>query len=384
MRSCCPNVRRLFTACFASWCLGCDAVRLLTADNDSLVYKEGNYISMADAEFADRCLTAWQEDCRKAYSHDIELRGRLCETQLDRDNVKVRTLVPQEDILDQWRWEKRRRDYDVGKFRASLPKFTSTGFQKVRMPEELHRGLQAWYQRKSHESIPQHNHAAFGVYCENSHDNDDWVVTFVPETAEDKRNFAAATEWIRKSLSNWTGQDVNEHTMTYGARQYHRGSVCGMHTDSKETHAFSAIYQLDQKGMDEPWALDYVTHQGEEGKGFLNPGDVMLYESAAGLHGRKSPLRGDQFTNVFFHFRTSPWLPVVQSLMETYWPKRIAYQRHTGHHLTSLADAPQKDRQHRASDPCLPLRSRNEPLMPVAGFMETPPVESFMVSAEGK
>ena len=65
-----------------------------------------------------------------------------------------------------------------------------------------------------------------------------------------------------------------------------------------ETHAFSAIYQLDQQGMDEPWALDYVTHEGVEERVFQTPGDIVLYEGASMMHGRKDALKGDQFTNI--------------------------------------------------------------------------------------
>ena len=52
------------------------------------------------------------------------------------------------------------------------------------------------------------------------------------------------------------GQAVTQLSAVYGPRQYHRGSICAMHTDRADTHAFSAIYQLDQRGMDEPWGAD--------------------------------------------------------------------------------------------------------------------------------
>eukprot|EP00927_Polykrikos_kofoidii_P079465 TRINITY_DN76247_c0_g1_i1.p1 TRINITY_DN76247_c0_g1~~TRINITY_DN76247_c0_g1_i1.p1 ORF type:complete len:403 (-),score=43.64 TRINITY_DN76247_c0_g1_i1:126-1268(-) len=371
----CSRISCFVAVCFAGY-LHCARGFHFVSSQASTKFEEGNYVVRADPDFAQRCLIDWQDECQKSFHHDDELRKRLCETELQRSFVQIRTLVPQQDILDKWKWEKKRRDYDVGTFRHVLPKFTTSGFQKTQLPHDLHRGLQAWYQRNKHRSVPEAQ-SAFGVYCENGHDNDDWVVSFEPETDDDRRNFAATQEWIRSALSNWTGTDVNEHTVTYGARQYHRGSVCGMHTDNKETHAVSAIYQLDQKGMDEPWALDFVTHQGAEGKAFLNPGDVMLYESAAGLHGRKSPLRGDQFTNVFFHFRSSDWLPKVNSIVKDYWPEREAFVQRTGHQLTSLADAPAIERQLTATDRCLPFRSLENPLMPGGGFMETPMTTSY-------
>jgi hypothetical protein len=132
--------------------------------------------------------------------------------------------------------------------------------------------MQKWYKDNRHTTHPESSQPAFGYNCNTGHDNDDWVVPFTAKTREDRKTFAAVQEWIRKQLSEFLGEDVNELTAIYGAREYHRGSVCGMHTDAMETHAFSAIYQLDQIGMDEPWALDYVTHLGHEERVFMKPG----------------------------------------------------------------------------------------------------------------
>merc|ERR1719238_1704296 len=109
--------------------------------------------------------------------------------------------------------------------------------------------------------------------CNDGHDNDDWRVD------PDDGVLNAVSQYVMQQLKEWTGQNVNEQTSVYGVREYHRGSICGLHVDNTETHAFSAIYQVDQRGMDEPWASDYVTHQGEEGKAYLQPGEVLLYES---------------------------------------------------------------------------------------------------------
>ena len=43
--------------------------------------------------------------------------------------------------------------------------------------------------------------------------------------------------------------------------------------------------------MDEPWALDYVTHQGQHERYFMEPGDIALYEGASVMHGRADPLK---------------------------------------------------------------------------------------------
>lgn len=245
-----------------------------------------------------KCVPKWQEDCRRIYSHAPELQHQLCETHLDRNYVKIRTLLPDTDILTNWKWDRNRRDYDVGWVRKEFPKFTRKGAVYLPfgtpqgLPADLHSKMLEWYERNRAYTTPESSQPAFGYNCNTGHDNDDWVVSFQPNTQEDQKIHAAVKEWIRSNLAKWTGEDVNELTAIYGAREYHRGSVCGMHTDAMQTHAFSAIYQLDQQGMDEPWALDYVTHEGVEERVYQTPGDIVLYEGASS---ESSPHRHIQF-----------------------------------------------------------------------------------------
>lgn len=256
------------------------------------VFVEDNFRATASPKYSRRCASAWQADCRRAYADaDASLRHRLCETELDRQYVRIRTLVPPSSILKNWEWERRRRDYDLAYVRARLPTFTPTGFALRRLPPQLHGRLGAWYERRRNFSIPAPNlHDTFGSACNTGHDNDDWVAIFSGHATTDELLVADVTEWIRRQLAEWTGQVVNEKTAVYGARQYHRGSVCGMHTDNAETHAFSAIVQIDQRGMDQPWALDFVTHADEERQAYMEPGDVMLCTPCVGPpHTHRAP-----------------------------------------------------------------------------------------------
>jgi hypothetical protein len=334
-----------------------------------VAWSDESYQCKADLAFEFKCIWKWQESCRREYNRSEEMRRKLCEKDLTRNYVKIRTLVPPSDIHDRWKWELARREFDLGFFRSQVPKFTDTGFKLVRLPEHLHEGMLARYNAVRNKSRPEEGQPTFGFHCNTGHDNDDYHV----EIPHDEL-FGEVREWIRLQLSEWTGQNVNEQTSIYGAREYHRGSICGMHTDNTETHAFSAIYQLDQQGMDEPWALDYVTHKGVEGRALMQAGDVMLYESASGLHGRKDPLMGDEFTNIFFHFRSPDWLPAIQNILgaDGYWAKRRRFEAHH-QRLTSIADAPHKERLWRSTDECIPERSRSDPLLPEGGFMQTPP-----------
>ena len=78
--------------------------------------------------------------------------------------------------------------------------------------------------------------------------------------------------------------------------------VARYHVDRLPTHIISAILQIDQK-VDEPWPLTIFDHQGNKQKVYLNPGEMLFYESAKLPHGRQFPLKGAYYDNAFIHFR---------------------------------------------------------------------------------
>ena len=58
-----------------------------------------------------------------------------------------------------------------------------------------------------------------------------------------------------------------------------------MHVDTRSTHVVSAIINLDQD-VQEPWRLLILDHSDAEHWLEMQPGDMVLYESAKLLHGR--------------------------------------------------------------------------------------------------
>ena len=110
-------------------CLTCQVLLGLGvyAQEAGINFEEDNFKCSADASFVSRCVSGWQEHCRREYSHAPGLQAQLCDTHLDRNYVRIRTLLAPSDILGQWEWDRRRRDYDIGWVRAQFPKFTKTG-----------------------------------------------------------------------------------------------------------------------------------------------------------------------------------------------------------------------------------------------------------------
>lgn len=103
-------------------------------------------------------------------------------------------------------------------------------------------------------------------------------------------------------VEEWTNTTL-EKTDIYGIRTYYDGAWLSNHVDREATHAASAIINVAQKGMREDWEVHIWDIHGQRHRVGMKPGDALLYESARCMHGRPVPLQGDQYTNVFTHYR---------------------------------------------------------------------------------
>lgn len=54
--------------------------------------------------------------------------------------------------------------------------------------------------------------------------------------------------------------------------------------------------------MNKEWPLNLIDLNGNKREIYLQPGEMLLYESAKVFHGRQEPLDGEYFDNVFIHF----------------------------------------------------------------------------------
>merc|ERR1712039_435506 len=109
---------------------------------------------------------------------------------------------------------------------------------------------------------------------------------------------------MRDVLEWWTGTSLS-HMKTFGVRIYRRGSMLINHLDRKETHIVSAVIQVAQQDDAEAgWPLE-VHHPHKDGafEVYLQPGQMVLYEGARLLHGRPKRFQGEEFANIFVHFR---------------------------------------------------------------------------------
>jgi len=52
-----------------------------------------------------------------------------------------------------------------------------------------------------------------------------------------------------------------------------------------------------------PWPLEIYDHADRLHEIFMEPGDIVYYESARCLHGRQQAFEGNNFINLFAHYR---------------------------------------------------------------------------------
>ena len=101
----------------------------------------------------------------------------------------------------------------------------------------------------------------------------------------------------------WCGYEI-EPSFVYGIRSYKEGAKLETHVDRIETHHISSIILVD-KDLDNQndWGLNITDHDGNNHIVYLEPGEMILYESAICEHGRMEPFKGNFYNNLFVHYK---------------------------------------------------------------------------------
>mmetsp|Transcript_11704 Transcript_11704/g.28767 ORF Transcript_11704/g.28767 Transcript_11704/m.28767 type:complete len:414 (-) Transcript_11704:192-1433(-) len=100
----------------------------------------------------------------------------------------------------------------------------------------------------------------------------------------------------------WSGVDL-EGSIAYGIRAYRNDSNLLMHVDKSSTHVISGIYHVDRSDDAEPWPIVIEDFQGNVNQVYLEPGDLLFYESSKCFHGRPQTFIGGYYASIFMHYR---------------------------------------------------------------------------------
>ena len=107
---------------------------------------------------------------------------------------------------------------------------------------------------------------------------------------------------IKKMHEEWSGIELVP-SIAYGLRLYQNASALLMHTDKPNTHVISCILHVGRSPDAEPWPIAIEDYTGTTNEVFLEPGDMLFYESAKCLHGRTTTFIGSWYTSLFVHYR---------------------------------------------------------------------------------
>jgi hypothetical protein len=178
-----------------------------------------------------------------------------------------------------------------------VPAVTDSGFLHTKLPADTFAWLLEWYEaNKEMHAVLEHSVGP----CMNQHVSES-IMTHLPQHLKDQLSLEVAP-----ILKDWYGGELHL-TSIYGVRKYTDGAVLRMHVDTVNTHVVSAIINVGQR-LREDWPLLILDHDDAEHSISMQPGDMVLYESAKLLHGRPSVFQGDAYENIFIHYApTEGW-----------------------------------------------------------------------------
>lgn len=196
----------------------------------------------------------------------------------------------------------RRRNFLNREQPKVVPTFTKVGFAKTVVPDELWTKVLEFWNENRHHTVNENWDLG------NSYVNH-WEIApsmcYMPERLK-----LDVFRVLQPQIEEWAGGVAVEPTACYGIRLYHRGAKLENHVDRLDTHALSAIINVDQQ-VEQDWPLEIYDHDDVLHHVFLKPRDMLFYESASRIHGRPSPFNGTFYANFFVHFRPrDKWINV--------------------------------------------------------------------------
>ena len=196
-------------------------------------------------------------------------------------------------IITKWFRSKGEGEMYVKSEAELIPNYTSTGFKKETLNNELFEKIKAFYDEHKKNSEVE-------------------IVEGFIHTSQDQQpasRLVNLSESLKQEihmdlqplLEDWSNTRLDP-TFVYGIRIYVRDAILKEHRDREQTHIVSAIINVDQE-VDTDWPLIIEDHHYRKHQIILNPGEVLFYESARLKHGRPIPLKGQEYANIFCHFK---------------------------------------------------------------------------------
>ena len=200
-----------------------------------------------------------------------------------------------------WIWDHTTRHLVNVKQPLIVPNFTTDGYKKMDIPAEIYGPLRNFYDLHKDELrvMEPWSPKVSSINQEEVHCS----MVNLPEWLKEQIHSG-----LQPILEEWSGHTL-ESTFIYGIREYYKGNILKNHLDWLTTHVVSVILQVDkdlgEEGED--WPLEVIGFDGQRHLVYLNPGQMLMYESARLVHGRPSTFKGKYFANAFEHFKPVDW-----------------------------------------------------------------------------
>ena len=170
-----------------------------------------------------------------------------------------------------------------------IPRYSEEGHHLRKIPFDLFYDIKHWYvsnKDRIERETPDPNY---------------FYNTDILHLTEELKN--RLDDRIRPLVKEWAKEEV-QLSGIYGMRIYRNGSWLKNHFD-RPGHILSGILNIDQD-VDENWPIFMENPEGHLEPHYLEPGDLMLYESQL-VHGRETPLKGRGYANIFVHYQPNSW-----------------------------------------------------------------------------
>ena len=226
---------------------------------------------------------------------DIDVRYNMSMTLSPNTFEYLHPMAPENlsaRLKEQLAYQQRRAD-------GVKRRFTKHGFAKIRVPENVWAFVDQFYTNNHDVTTSQEdwNYKGFYVNYYNVSRPPELLIPGPEWKSELFRIMIPILEqWIHHT-------DQLEPQALYGLVHYYKGTVIQDRVERASTHAVSAMINVDQQNMNSPWKMRMRDHSGNVQTIILTRGAMLIYESAACLHGNPEPLNGDRYTSLVVHTR---------------------------------------------------------------------------------